>query len=141
MHPKIWPIILELTGGRPQMNGPGTMIVDDAQVRPPPPQTHAGWLTRCWLALQLRCRATARWNLGVALLGSTHSCSVDVQHTVADPQRAGSGWHCAAEGNGGRAGNGHELARMVATDQGTLYCTNFVIFPCASTAICLPSLT
>ena len=28
-HPKIWPIILELTDGRPQMNGPGTMIVDD----------------------------------------------------------------------------------------------------------------
>jgi hypothetical protein len=73
MHPKIWPIVLELTGGRPQMNGPGTMIVDDAQVRPPPPRpTLAGWL-----ALQLHCHATARWNLAVALRGSAHSCSVD----------------------------------------------------------------
>jgi hypothetical protein len=28
-HPRIWPLILELTDGRPHMNGPGTMIVDD----------------------------------------------------------------------------------------------------------------
>ena len=28
-HPRIWPLILELTDNRPQMNGPGTMIVDD----------------------------------------------------------------------------------------------------------------
>ena len=30
-HPGVWPIILELTGSRPQMNGPGTMIVDDVR--------------------------------------------------------------------------------------------------------------
>ena len=29
-HQKIWPIVLELTAGKPQLNGPGTMIVDDA---------------------------------------------------------------------------------------------------------------
>ena len=30
-HPKVWPVVCELTGGQPQMNGPGTMIVDDAE--------------------------------------------------------------------------------------------------------------
>ena len=53
----------------------------------------------------------------------------DAQRTVKDPSRVGSGWHCAAEGNGNREGGGHELARVETTDRGTLYCTNFVVFP------------
>ena len=56
VHPKAWPIICELTDGRPQMNGPGTMIVDDVA------QTGTGF----------------------------HG------------DGGGPGWHCAAEGNGGR---------------------------------------
>ena len=36
-HPAIFPIVLELTGGKPQMNGPGTMIVDDAAHTTPEP--------------------------------------------------------------------------------------------------------
>ena len=39
-HPKVWPIVCELTDGRPQLNGPGTMIVDDVE-RTGPRAIHA----------------------------------------------------------------------------------------------------
>eukprot|EP01052_Picozoa_sp_SAG31_P041992 SAG31_NODE_6530_length_1986_cov_2.842077_1_plen_321_part_00 len=47
-HPRIWPLILELTDNRPQMNGPGTMIVDDLQhsstsLRMDEPEPEVNW--------------------------------------------------------------------------------------------------
>jgi hypothetical protein len=47
-HPRIWPMILELTDNRPQMNGPGTMIVDDLQhssvaLRSDEPEPDVAW--------------------------------------------------------------------------------------------------
>ena len=95
VHPAIWPIILELTQGRPQLSGPGERV-------------------------------------GVAIY--------DDVHTQGNAGRFGrnadggtrANWHSTAEGGSGnqrREGGGYDMAELEVLADGTLYCTNFVVFP------------
>ena len=103
VHPAIWPIILELTQGRPQLSGPGervgVAIYDDVHT-----QGNAG-------------------RLGRKVNGGTQA-----------------NWHSTAEGGGeggDREGSGYERAKLEVLDDGTLYCTNFVVFPYLVSQYCL----
>jgi ectoine hydroxylase-related dioxygenase (phytanoyl-CoA dioxygenase family) len=95
VHPAIWPIILELTQGRPQLSGPGERV-------------------------------------GVAIF--------DDVHTQGDAGRFGrkrdggtqANWHCTAEGGADsqrRESGGYDMAKLQVLADGSLYCTNFIIFP------------
>lgn len=115
VHPAIWPIILELTQGRPQLSGPGERV-------------------------------------GVAIYDDVHTQGLAGRFGPKAGGGTRANWHCTTEGGEGsdrRENGGYNQAKLEVLEDGSLYCTNFVVFPylvsaCVFdrvTAVCMSCLT
>ena len=95
VHPGVWPIILELTQGRPQLSGPGERV-------------------------------------GVAIYDDVHTAGEAKRFGRTESGATPANWHSTAEGGGeggDREGTGYDRAKLEVLPDGSLYCTNFVVFP------------